>query len=281
MRTTGRVLAVVLGCLLMGVPMSVRADNPDRTAYDAGTNADAGSTAAGAMPLAYGTYNAMLTAGDTDWFAFPASTASACIRLEITSAADADATLQVATGSQTRSFPLHIPAGTTLRAAIAATSADRVLVSARDVGTILPNQPMGYRFTVSSLSSTALGAGDAFTSSDAPGSLASSWNAPSECFGGALTTLSDVLDIHDVYAIQVPAGSALAISLASPAGRVTLLDASGAAVSPTVSGGVMAVTSALPGGTYFLDVSRTSSADSSYLVGAVLTDPGNPCRPQC
>jgi hypothetical protein len=278
---TARALALVVIMLL--VPTLAAADGGTGWAVDANSGHDASGSSSSAMALAYGTFPGNVSAGDVDWFAFPGSTAPACVRLEITAATDVDATLQVDTPAGAKSFPVHVASGSVRTAAVAVGSADRVLLNVREAGSLPRYHLASYRFTVSTMGTVDASSGDAFTAQDAGSIVSGSVGVPGECFGGWMTFVSGILDTRDLYAINVPAGQSVVYSISAPSGvSATLEDASGAPVGATLGGGSMASTAALPAGIYYLDVGRSAAAsDVTYLLTAVLTDPGNPCRPQC
>lgn len=255
---------------------------------DANLGADAGDTQAAASSLAYGAYAGYLDPHDEDWYALAAAAGPTCIDLKYAATGNNQSVAYLlATPTGTRGASRVVPQGTGWHDALAVPAVQRTYLDTRAA----PNDPVSgaparagnYSFALRGVGIPT--AGDALAASgDAGGSWDRAAPVASGCVGGHLDPTRYVGDFQDDYSLgTVPAGRPIALSFATsaPALQLALVDtATGTVVALLASGDAVSVAST--GTSYGLAVSRTdlSVADAGYLIG-VITDPGNPCRPQC
>lgn len=264
----------------------------DHSTDDAGSGRDAGNTKDAAMVLAgYGAYTGYLGPRDWDWFRVDAPTLGPrCIQVDASGDNNDTVRLGVDSPDRTRTLTGKFPAGGSTTLAIAAPSVTRthfdITASGNLPGSGDPARPGHYDFNLREVRVPAANVGDAFTGGDAGNEIGKATPLTAACSGGRIDPVRTLGDTRDVYSVTVGHGQALTYSfaVANDPGALTLalVDASGAAVGPTLRSGEMA-SLALPAGTYYLNIAATSITidDVGYVLGIVLGPPESGCRPQC
>lgn len=257
----------------------------DAPQNDAGTSTDAGNAKASATPLpGYGAYAGELRSIDDDWYVVSRAAAPACVQLDASGETDANATLSIRSSGVERFIRAPLVANGTTRLALAGRSVDRAWVgveATRNPSGYDAARPRYYRFALNETASAA----DAGTGMDAGSMLSDATPVVGGCFAGSLKPLAGLGDVRDLYAFHVAGNTDVVYSLASAMGvSLQLLDASGAAVGPALMDDGVATFTPPTDGTFYLQASAVSGADTlTYVVGLVGPDPppGSPCRPHC
>lgn len=244
---------------------------------DAGTGADAGDTAADAMPLPYGRYHGNMTPFDADWYAFPAAAASSCLRADVLGQHAMNVNVgHGGAGSVARALSQDGEFRTAL--AVPPGSAVRLGLLPHEAVDAVPVGP--YAFGLALEAPAVIG--DA-PRKDAPGSRASALPVPGDCFRGVLQ--ADGPDT-DVFRFNASQGDVVDYSFAQTTGtlgRLRLENATGAVIGPDLASGGAASVVIPSTGTYYLSARSVAPAESSDYVVAIVSgpDPGSGCRPMC
>lgn len=240
------------------------------------------------MLPSFGSFVGRLAPRDVDWFAVDAAVVSPqCVELTASGANNMSSTLSVDTASGARDLNANVPAGMSVRLALASNDLERASFGT----TAAPNDPVSgdparpgdYSFTLTSTAAPPLLAGDAGSGMDAGGSGSGALPLSGACTGGHLGGL----DHADAYAFAVSAPGYVTYSLgAAQSGvRLSVTDAGGASAAPTLLPGQAGAFYVASPGSYTFTVTSpaTQVGDVEYLVGSVVSgDPPNPgCRPFC
>lgn len=246
---------------------------------DAGTGADAGNTRAMATPVSIGAsyLNNKLRVDDVDWYAADVPAPGlACIRARGTAGGPTYFALGVESPGVTRSAPFYVDAGRESTGGVAGltpmTATLRVAQARADGAT-------KYNFSLERVSIPQPG-GDAGSYSDAGETPSTAIPVSPGCLGGNL----EGLDIKDTYALAVGEGEAVTYTLASASNtlRLTLVDAVGNALGPSIAPGEIASVSFAAPSTVYLTSAQTSSVSSTnYAVGSIVGPDPAGCRPMC
>lgn len=275
MRGSSVVLTVLVACMA-----STAMADPGNTDNDAGSGADAGGTRASALAVSYATtYAGRVRGNDVDFYtaSMPASAAS-CVRAVGTSESSAYFGLGIESAEGSTAAPILIGQGTQAAGGLAGptplTSSLRVARAPNADG------PGHYTFRFEREGIPA--AGDGGTGSDV-GNADAALPVQPGCIGGHLAAIGS-LDMRDVYAITVGAGQVVTYSLAANTGGhgLSLLNAAGEAIGPTLEAGGLAAVAVPASGTYYLSQQRTTAiGDVGYVMGVVVGPDPSTCRPYC
>lgn len=230
---------------------------------DAASGMDAGNTSSAAMPLAYGSYAGNLTLGDADWFAFPATSAPACLRASVGSlhamrvGVGADPGIDLVGGLQEGIFQ------TTL--AVAPGAQRLGMLPDESPWDVVSVGPYAFALDVRS-----------------PAVLADDGDVvPADCFGAALK--DDHVDV-DSFFFDANEGDIAVYSAAVGQGSlsVAIKDASGAIVGSFVPSGSAGQVTIPVDGTYTLTtVGRATGGNQLYTAALVVGPEPSGCRPYC
>lgn len=278
-RAPNALLVAFVSLLVVG---QVVADAPQN---DAGLGFDAGDTRATATPLpSGGAFAGELRSQDNDWFTLLRAPGPACVSLDVSGDTYADATLALRSGSVDHRVTVPILQGVTTRLALAGSSVSqswdgferKVNPAGND-----PARPRYYQFAVAE--SGTGGMGDANSGRDAGSMLSSAVPLTTPCSSGRLNPLQGFGDTSDLFSFTLTETTQIVYSLGATAPGVALrvVDISGAAAGPAVSGDGLA-TVTLPAGNYAMSATAVEgTAVIDYVIALVGGGPGNPCRPAC
>ena len=269
--------AVVLVFLLAWVSTDAFADSGWRD-NDAGTGADAGNSRAAATPVNLAIkYGGGASGSDIDWYAtsVPASGAS-CVETRVHAENPMYFALGAEVADSTVSAPIRVNASEEGVAGIAGQTPLTATLRARRVPYTDSQTNYDFRLDRIGIPSGNL---DGPTGVDAGDSASTAMPISFGCTGGHLA----MLDLRDVFALQLPAGRVLTYSLAANSGgfSLALLDSIGNAVGPALDPGQVA-TASPPSGTYYLSAQRSAGVtDVGYVIGALAGPEPTGCRPLC
>lgn len=264
------VIAIVLA--LSTITASAGAEN------DAGSGGDAGGERAFATPVQVAKqFKGAAPLGDVDWYAATVFTGATCVLMNVS----ANRELYVGFGAERQTGAVSAVTTTgasgTVLGGLATPSLSAATIAVEPVSTDVTS----YRSNITLVGFPAPSAGDAASGQDAGDIVGSATPVAAGCVGGSLSGVP--FDARDMYSVTIPAGGVITYSFVTDGSSglsLSLLDASGSPVAPTLSSGDAATFVTDVGGTFFLSSSSTSVSPSSYLVGITL-GPGPGCRPTC
>lgn len=258
---------------------------------DAGSGTDAGATFATGLPVPYGSYTGRLSPADGDWYRAPGVGSPACLEAALSPSGNpVSMTLGFERNGATRLVNQVAPNGTTTRMGVAGfgwtTGAFGVETSSNKNDNGQTSRPTDYAFNLQAVTFSSRSSADALTGGDAGASLEKALPVTPGCVAGHLDPIGPTLaDNADAYRVEVPAGSFVTFSLATPSGApldLQIYDAQGTLLTTVAPDGLASFST---GGVYYASATRSAVGVEyvPYLIGIVVgpPDPGQGCRPAC